>query len=217
MTRLRPPQLMALSLAVGQQRLRTLLPQIGLMAKVLIRPMDSAMSAATWRAMFGPRSMRVRVWSVPLALRRSSNCSRHGRRRCCRRRRLHKAAAADGAAGDVIYYSPVTFTMLPPAYLHRARSSDSDDADAYAIDTSNTIYCLHVNSRFTCVLFECGRLTFVPASPTFASKRCRSPKPSLKWRSRTASCRSTASSAPALATNPIHTYSMCLRGVSHAK
>jgi hypothetical protein len=70
MTRLLPPQLTTLSLAVGQQRLRTLLPQIGLMAKVLIRPMDSAMSAATWRAMFGPRSMRVRVWSVPLALRR---------------------------------------------------------------------------------------------------------------------------------------------------
>ena len=173
MTRLCPPQLTTLSLAVGRQRLRTLLPQIGLMAKVLIRPMDSAMSAATWRAMFGPRSMRVRVWSVPLALRRSSDCSRHGRRRCCGRRRLHKAAAADGAAGDVIYYSPVTFTMLPPAYLHRARSSDSDDADAYAIDTSNTIYCLHVCELprpVTCSFFECGRLTSVPATVVLHSQ-----------------------------------------------
>jgi hypothetical protein len=104
MTRLCPPQLMTSSSAVGQQRPRTLLPQIGSMAKVLIRQMVSAMSAATWRAMFGPRSMRVRVWSVPLALRRSSDCCRHGRGRCCRRRRLYKAAVADGAAGDVILH-----------------------------------------------------------------------------------------------------------------
>ena len=51
--------------------------------------------------------------------------------------------------------------QMPSGLFLLVRSSDSDDADAFAIDTSNTIYCLHVNLTLIvlylnfCALFLC--------------------------------------------------------------